>query len=293
MQDELLTLPGSGGAVLAGERRGRPGAQAVVFLHAGVADRRSWHGVLDLLGDEDLDLVAYDRRGYGGTPLGPPSETFTHLDDLVAVLDALRIEHAVLVGNSMGGGLALDAAATAPERVAALVLLAASVSGIPEDPDEELDEATAGLVAALDEAGAAHDPEAENRLLMRLWLDGPGQQEGRVSGPARRLALEMNRIVLAGAVPEDSGMSGLDTWSRLDRIEAPALVAWGELDIPVDLRWYAATAEHLPNGSARPLPGCAHLPSLERPDLVADLVREAVRWPKKRDSAAGRDRPRC
>lgn len=98
------------GAVLVGERGGA--GPTVVLLHAGVADRRSWAATADLLADDGLDLLAYDRRGYGDTPRGPAG--FRHVDDLLAVLDAAEAQRAVLVGNSMGGALAPDLALTAP-----------------------------------------------------------------------------------------------------------------------------------------------------------------------------------
>src|ERR1700712_699611 len=95
MPSEAFSVRRSDDVVLAGERRGRPGAPAVVFLHANVADRRAWHGVLELLEQDDVQTVAYDRRGFGETPPGDPSVAFSHLDDLVAVLDATGIERAL------------------------------------------------------------------------------------------------------------------------------------------------------------------------------------------------------
>jgi pimeloyl-ACP methyl ester carboxylesterase len=72
-----------GGTILAGERW-PGGAQTVLLLHEGVADRRGWAEVAGLLAPE-LTVVAYDRRGYGQTP--PSTEPFSHLDDLLAVID--------------------------------------------------------------------------------------------------------------------------------------------------------------------------------------------------------------
>ena len=103
---------------LVGERWDGEGTP-VVLLHAGVADRRVWQDVVPRL---SAPVIAYDRRGFGETP--PSPEPFTHLDDLLAVLDATVDGPAWLVGNSMGGALALDAAVSAPERIAGLVLIA-------------------------------------------------------------------------------------------------------------------------------------------------------------------------
>ena len=274
-----FAVPVTGGVTLAGERRGRPGAPAVVFLHAGVADRRAWGAVLDALRDDDLDLIAYDRRGYGETPIGADDARFTHLADLIAVLDAAGVERAVVVGNSMGGELALDIAATAPQRVAAVLLLGAGVSGMTDEDtpfDWVPDAASEPLMDGIAQAHGAGDVDEEVRLLLHLWLDGPASDEGRVGGPARQLAVTMNRRILEIAAPEGAGSSGLDTWAHLDTVTVPVLATWGDLDISADQPFYAETARRLPSVTSRVLTGTAHLPSLEAPELVADLVRETI-----------------
>ena len=277
MTTETFEVARPDGTVLAGVRRRREGARVVVLLHAGVADLRSWEAVLDELDGDDLDLVAYDRRGYGGTP--GTDAGFRHLDDLVAVLDAAGAERAVVVGNSMGGALALDLALTAPDRVASLLLIGSAVSGMTDEGEDltwEPDAATGAILGALEQAEESKDLEEAARLEAHLWLDGPTAPEGRVGGSARELALDMNRRILAAGTQGNAGASDLDTWHRLGEITAPALVTWGDLDLPPDLPFYALTADRLPNATRRVLEGVAHLPSLERPGLVADLVREAV-----------------
>ena len=190
------------GGALAADRW--PGAgPTVVLLHAGVADRRGWTEVAGRLAATGLDVVAYDRRGFGATP--PGDAPFTHLDDLRAVLDATAGDRpAWLVGNSMGGALALDAALALPARVAGLVLLSPGVSGTP--PAEDLDPPTLALDARLETATG----EEALRLEAWLWLDGPAQPEGRVGGAARELALDMHRTIQAHGAAGDAGASGIE-----------------------------------------------------------------------------------
>src|SRR5690606_14353971 len=116
-----------GGATLTGLEQGE--GLPVVFLHAGVCDKRMWLAQMQAVADADWHGVAYDRRGYGEA--ASPDEAFSHLDDLEAVLDALDIHAAVLVGCSMGGGLAVDFALAHPGRVIGLVLIGTSISGAP------------------------------------------------------------------------------------------------------------------------------------------------------------------
>ena len=113
---------------------------------------------------------------FGEVP--PAGRPFRHVDDVLAVLEAVSPDAPVwLVGSSMGGGVALDAALAAPERVAGLVLLAPTISGDPEPDEATIVAATNGLAERIDTAWTAQDLEACNRLEVHLWLDGPGQPE--------------------------------------------------------------------------------------------------------------------
>ena len=78
----------------------------VVFLHAGVCDKRMWESQMTMVADEGWHAIAYDRRGYGETTT--PDEGFSHLEDLEAVLDALGIHAAIVVGASIGGMIRLS-----------------------------------------------------------------------------------------------------------------------------------------------------------------------------------------
>src|SRR3954454_12070996 len=69
---------------------------------------------------------------------------------------------------------------------------------------------THGLAEAIDAAWMTGDLDACNQLEVRLWLDGPAEPEGRVSGHPRELALEMNRTVLANGEAEVEGGGGVD-----------------------------------------------------------------------------------
>jgi pimeloyl-ACP methyl ester carboxylesterase len=265
------------GATLVGERWPRPvatGRPTVVFLHAGVCDRRSWYGVCDVLAGE-ADLVAYDRRGFGETTTD--AEPFSHLDDLLAVIDWLGGGAVWLVGNSMGGGLALDAAIAHPAAVAGLVLIAPAVSGLPWG-EVEFDPETLRLETAIEAATATGDTESVNRLETHLWLDGRTAPEGRVGGATRELALAMNALALASDLPEDAGASGVDAWSRLEEITVPVTVAWGALDLFL-IEVCRLLLGRLPHATSHEFAGMAHLPSLESPGAVADLVRAAAGEP--------------
>jgi pimeloyl-ACP methyl ester carboxylesterase len=267
---ETVVVPLDGTA-LRGERWDANGP-VVVMLHAAVADRRSWREVAEHLAGM-ATVVTYDRRGFGES--APSREPFSHLDDLLAVLDRVTDRAAWLVGASAGGRLALDAAVVAPECVAGLVLLAPGVSGAPTP---QLDNDTQRLFTLLEQADAAGNLGEVNRIETWLWLDGPGAVEGRVSGPARSLAFDMNAIILRNGVPRGSGTADdVDAWGRLDEIQAPVTVACGNRDVPFLIGRSRELADRLPRGRYRVLRGTAHQPYLERPAGVAELVASALK----------------
>jgi pimeloyl-ACP methyl ester carboxylesterase len=267
---EPLNVP-VGKAHLAGLQRPGGGAPPLVFLHAGIADHRSWLGVLDLL-PPDTGVVAYDRRGFGTSTTSGP-EAHDQVVDLMAVLDAAGADRVVLVGNSMGGLVALDATLAHPDRVAALVLVAPAVSGAPETEEADLAPEEAAIWATLEAADAAGDLQALNEGEIRIWVDGPLAPEGRVGGEARVLALDMNRIALAADSPGHEPVV-TDAWSKLGELTCPALVLVGDLDLAHLQQRCAALAELIPGAELVVMPGAAHLPALEQPAVFAGLLRD-------------------
>lgn len=265
------------GGTLVGELVGplAGGPPTVVFLHAGVADRRSWAAVLDDLvaGGWAGRLVTYDRRAYGESAASPTA--YTDLADLLAVLDAVSPGRPVfLVGSSMGGAVALAAAVAAPDRVAGLALIAPGVPGMPEYADNppELD----ALVEAHRAAYESGDVAEINRVEAHLWLDGPLAEEGRVGGAARELFLAMNALALSQEGDDAGGDADVKVWAALPEVSVPITLVYGELDADVPREDPPLFVARRPATRWELWPGRSHLPYLEDPAQTADLVRRAV-----------------
>jgi pimeloyl-ACP methyl ester carboxylesterase len=269
---ELLEIP-VGRARLAVARRGADGPPHVVFLHTGISDLRSWDEVSDLL-SPDMDVVAYDRRGFGVTAYRP--ERHDQVVDLLAVLDGLGLDEVVLVGNSRGGQIALDFTLTHPTRVSALVLVAPAVSGAPASG--EIEPVEAAIWETLEAAEAAGALDALNLGEIRLWVDGPYAPEGRVGGAVRDLALDMNRIALHAADPGYES-EALDAWSRLSEVHCPVLVVAGDLDLAHIRARAKEVASRMAGARMQVMEGAAHLPGLEQPAAFAALLRDFLGRP--------------
>lgn len=216
-------------------------------------------------------MVRYDLRGHGDSPI--PGGPFSHVDDLRALLDHLGIERAALVGNSLGGRIAIDFALEHPERTAALVLVAAALGGYEGSAElDALDEAEDALL----EAGRVDEAVELN---VRTWLGGEGRAGVALPPGARELVAAGQRraFEVQLAAYEETPPPGPVRWAepsaatRLGEIAPPTLVVTGRYDL-ADFR---AIADRLAAG----IPGArkveldtAHLPGLERPDELSRLV---------------------
>jgi len=197
------------------------------------------------------------------------------VDDLAAVIDRAGLERATLVGASHGGKVAVDAALELPDRVSALLLVAPALGGW--DWSEPI-EAYGRLEDELFEAG---DLDACVELNLRTWVDGPGRSAGDVDVGMRARVGEMQRRVLdlylaaraAGIEPGPERRLDPPALTRLEDIAAPTLVVLGEHDQEDMLEIGAALAARVDGAALVNVPGAAHLPSMERPDEFAEILR--------------------
>lgn len=244
----------------------------IVLLHAGIVDSWAWEPLTPFLLDAGYRVTAFDRRGTGESV--SEDVPFSNRTDVIAVMDALGIGRAALVGASIGGMVALDTAVEFPDRIVALVTIGAGLAGYEVEPTPE----EAVLYDEMERLEEAGDPDAIADFDVRIWVDGPGQPPDRVPEDIRELVREMDREIAQAS--SDAGRHigrpiPLDppAGAQLDRLTMPLLAIAGELDVS-DV---AAVAHHLeeqlPTARALIMPGVAHMINLEAPQ---ELGREIV-----------------
>ena len=161
----------------------------LVMIHAGVADSRQWNNEFAYFA-QNHRVVRYDMRGYGKSE--PVDGEFSHMSDLISLLDHLELyEPIVLMGCSMGGGLAVNFALTHPSKVRALIMVGSGPSGL------ELDVPTPAKFAEAEKAYEAGDLDLVAEIETQIWFDGMGRTPGQVNQQMRRLVYEMNRKALS------------------------------------------------------------------------------------------------
>jgi 3-oxoadipate enol-lactonase len=233
------------------ERAGRgPG---VVLIHPGLWDSRVWDDQFGLFSREH-DVIRYDLRGFGRSD--PPSGPYSHVQDLLELLVFLDVERATLVGESVGGTIAVDFAIANPEMVSGLVLVGSGLSGHEwEDPGMEM--LREEVAAALRDGR----PEAAVAVSLAAWT--PLKTDPVVDERIRRIAHENASAFL---IPDELVRREPPAEDRLSEIAAPTLVILGEQDIEELLRLGDLLAERIPGAQKRVIAGADHIVNMRAPE---------------------------
>lgn len=224
----------------------------VVLLHGLDDSGETWVGVLPALA-RDYRVIAPDLAGFGRVPIPPEGMHFSVLAEYFAgFMDALGIERAAIVGNSLGGAVAMRYAAGHPARVSHLFLL--NTAGLPIDSVEIFSPRTRAEASALAAASIG-----TRRRLPAFILDDLVR---RVADPARRAYLES---------PERTDMS-----ADLDRLSMPITIVWGEQDRLIPLDSVAPLREAHPSAELIALPNAGHIPQSDAPREIVAFIRERL-----------------
>ena len=245
---------------------GDPARPAVAFLHPGLWDRRTWDGHFERYA-ERYRVVRHDARGYGRSTRPAPGVPYSHVEDLIAILDAVGIERAALIGCSMGGATAAEIAVEHPDRVSALVLAAPGINGwedVTEEEAEELDRAFEAVDAAI-ESG---DVEAARDAQMTIWAPlGTDDPAGR---RIRDIAFDnIHELTMDESARRDLDPPVAD---RLDEISAQTLVLPADRDLSVYGRVARIYAGAIPGARLVEIPETDHVLNVRQPDAFDDVV---------------------
>lgn len=256
----------------------------LVLLHGGAVDKRMWHPQIAAF--PDRRIIVPDARGHGGSSDAEGEHRL--VDDVLALLDALGLERVVAVGISMGGGTACDLALEHPERVAGIVIGGTGTSE-PVFTDPWALQAFADWRAA--EQGG--DLQAWIDVLQRFTA-GPTRTIEQVDPAVRDHIATMARDTVIGhlrTAPDGTPLPPLaptavqNTWERLPELEMPVLAACGALDGEDHRANGRRLAGAVPDGHYVEIPGAAHYPNLEEPELFGSAVQGLLAQAESRTAA--------
>ena len=233
----------------------------IVLIHGAFMDRGSWDAQVPAL-VKQYRVVRYDVRPFGES--NRLEKTYSVPDDLLLLLDHLKVDRAHLVGHSFGGGAALDFALLHPERVASLSLVSAGPSGFVMPDDER--QAVGAIFAAVKEGDEA---------ILRAWLKHPMWAASQTHGDVMK-ALERSTRRSLGAfrltVPPFVPLSP-PAVERLGTVKAPTLVIVGDKDTPGNRKASELLARQIPGATSKVVVGADHaLPIGWADDLNRELL---------------------
>lgn len=238
----------------------------LVLIHGFPFNRTIWYPMVPLLKDAGR-IILVDLRGFGQSPFTEGVYTMRLLaEDVVALLDRLGIEKAVIAGHSMGGYVSLAFAHAFPSRLAGL-----------------------GLIATQAESDS---PEKRQNRIKQAEEIGRKGLKGFIEGMAPKLSpyasMQPPLIDLMGQANPKSVVASLrgmaersDAAEWLDTIEVPAAVVHGSQDALIPLEKPRTMVQLLTRGWMVEL-GCAgHMPMVETPPGTADPLRALLEMVKK------------
>jgi pimeloyl-ACP methyl ester carboxylesterase len=278
---ETATVAAADGVAIAYEARGaaEAGEPALVFVHGWACDRTFWREQLDVFA-ADYRVVALDLAGHGESGAGRETWSVAGLaGDVEAVVDALGLERAILIGHSMGGPVSLEAARRMPGRVIGVVAVDSLHDADFEFPPEMVDQ----LVGAF-EADFAGTVEGFVRGMFREGAD-PAVVDWTV-----KKAHDTNQEA-AIALMRDFG--NLDFPAMFSAAKVPIRAINAAAEAPGQMATAVETNRKYADFDAVLIPGVGHFLQLERPaelnarlrEVVAELARREGATPAAADAA--------
>ncbi|MCG6876377.1 MAG: alpha/beta hydrolase [Betaproteobacteria bacterium] len=247
------------------------GEPPIVFVHGALCSHEDWNPQFEHFGARQR-VVACELRGHGKSPVADPDscsiEAFA--SDVVALMRALDLPPAVLVGHSMGCRVVLEANLQAPDRVAGLVLNDGGRLG-QGDPEAAERKLRAEMAAAYEKVMGAlfagmfnekSDPELRDRLVRRA-LAIP-QAVGLAFFP-RMIAWDAGRLEEALASVRVPTLVLQSTFTNAQRVRV-------SLEPRADNYWFEVVREHAPSARIQIVPGIGHFTMLEAPEQTIRAI---------------------
>lgn len=260
--------------------------QPIVFVHEFAGDHRSWEPQLRHFGQR-YRCIAYAARGYPPSDVPESPDRYSQnraTDDIAAILDALKIDKAHIVGLSMGGFATLHFGFRHPKRAKSLVVAGVGY-GAEKDQQGKFRGEVEAVAQALREQGMAKFAEK--------YAYGPTRVQFENKDPRgfAEFKQQLGEHSALGSANTQLGVQGqrpslYDLVEDMRKLTIPTLVLTGDEDWPC-LAPSLLMKREIPSAALSVMPNCGHTINIEDPDqfnrLVGDFIVqvESGRWPKR------------
>lgn len=258
----------SNGGKLYYEQRGK--GVPIIFLHGHSLDTRMWNPQWKAF-SKNYRVIRFDFRGYGKSSEQTETFQFTHVDDLITLMDSLHIDRANIVGLSMGAFVAGDMLAIYPERMLSCILVSGGIRNSP-DPSTPMDSTERAKrdqeIVALQQKGIDTYKKEWHETLMASG----GSQRERMRKPLWQMIQDWS--AWQPLHKEVRLFYGKEAWKRLrqrGKTHIPTLIIQGENEAK-NKKSQPAELLYLSNARYEIIPDCGHMLNMERPEEFNQLV---------------------
>jgi len=242
---------------LIGAAEGKP---TIVFANSLGTDFRIWRDVVVALAGEAA-IINYDKRGHGLSDIGDaPYKMEDHVGDLIALLEYLNVSNAVICGVSVGGMIAQGVYAQRPDLVSGLILC---------DTGHKIGNETFwnDRINLISKSGL----EAFADTILERWFTSDFRKPDNASFAGYRNMLV--RTTLEGYIGTCTALRDADYTQEAKRIAVPTLCMVGEQDGSTPPALVEELCALIPKSQVELIADCGHLPSIEQPEAVVQLIR--------------------
>ena len=259
-------------------------AQVILFIHGTAAWSGLWRETMTPLAAAGYRCIAIDMPpfGYSERPSTPSYGNADQAKRIVALMDALEIEHAILLGHSFGGGATMETALTIPERIDALILedvggLNLNLLPAPKTQRPSAVEMLLGAPFVRNPvlAATATNPLFTKTLISTMILDPADATQEKISILQEPLVLQDSTNTLGDWLKEVLGPQEISLTSdpaNYQKLTMPALILWGDSDTVIPLQEGEYLQSILPDAELVVMQGVNHIPHVEDHEKFMEIV---------------------
>jgi len=254
--------------------QGKRSAPVLIFIHGTGDSLHTWEPLITRL-EARYSLISLDLPGHGltGAQSNRDYSMSTFVGAVIGLMDELSIKQAHLVGNSLGGAVAWETSLAASERVKSLVLLAPS--GAPKKSGSK---SNIGFKLLQSPIGPFLVKRFTPRFvieqsLLQTVVDPSLVNSQMVDRYWEMLCLKGNRQAMLDLFRTSRNP---ESWRRLSSIKQATLIVWGSEDNLLNPEMADVFKQNIENSELRILPNVGHLPMLESPEALFDLISEFI-----------------
>jgi 3-oxoadipate enol-lactonase len=243
--------------------RGSHHNKHIIFVHGFPYDHTMWENQVKAL-SQDFYCVTYDIRGLGNSPAGDGQFTLEmFVDDLVGIVDELKLNKPVLCGLSMGGYIALRTIERIEEKFRALILCDTKSTA---DNDETKLKRAAGIKKINTEGVQKYVSE----FIPNCFAEESIVKLGNEYKSILENSMKFNPAGVKGCLLAMAGRT--DTTGYLSKIKIPVLLLCGEKDKLTPPNVMKEMADKIPGSEFQIVPGAGHISPIENPEFVNEKI---------------------